>query len=128
MTRAAIKHAEEALRNAMLEGDVDALDRLIDDELLFLAPDGALATKADDLENYRSGTQTIESHAPRGLTIVLHGEDIAIATVVVDLAGSFRGQRFSGTFRYTRTWRRSADGAWRIIAGAVVPVIDHAPR
>lgn len=121
MTRAAIKHAEEALRNAMLEGNVAELDRLIDDELLFLAPDGELATKADDLENYRSGAQTIESHTPRGLTIVLHGEDIAIATVVVDLAGTFRGQRFSGAFRYTRTWRRSA-GAWRIIAGASVPL------
>lgn len=121
MTRAAIKHAEEALRTAMLAGDVDALDQLLDDDLLFVAPNGDLARKEDDLENYRSKAQSIDSHVPRDLTIALHGEDIAIVSVVVDLAGQFRGQAFAGTFRYTRTWRRAAHGTWRIIGGAVVP-------
>lgn len=120
MTRAAIKHAEEALRTAMLAGDVDALDALIDDELLFVAPNGELARKEDDLENYRAKAQSIDSHVPRDLTIALHGEDIAVISVVVDLAGQLRGQRFSGTFRYTRTWRRTREGAWRIIGGGVV--------
>jgi len=119
MTRAAIKHAEEALRTAMLTADVDALDRLIDDDLLFLAPNGDLARKEEDLENYRSKAQTITRHEPRSLTIALFGEDIGVATVVVDLEGTFRGNAFAGAFRYIRTWRRSEAGAWRIIAGAV---------
>lgn len=123
MTRAAIKHAEESLRSAMLEGDVSTLDRLLDDELVFVGPGGELATKADDLENYRSATQKIARHVPSALTIVLHGDDIAVSSVVVDLEGTFRGQPFGGTFRYTRTWRRAHDGIWRVIAGAVVGVL-----
>jgi ketosteroid isomerase-like protein len=120
MTRAAIKHAEEALRSAMLAADVEALDRLIDDDLVFIGPTGMLASKRDDLENYRSSAQRITAHRPRELAITLFGDDTAIATVVVALEGELRGHRFAGNYRYVRTWRRSHDGHWRIIAGAVV--------
>ena len=124
MTRAAIKHAEEALRTAMLAGNVAALDELIDDELVFVGPAGSVATKEDDLTAYRSGAQTISAHTPRDLTITLHGDDIAITTVVVELEGVVKARRFAGTYRYIRTWRRKHDGAWRILAGAVVAVPD----
>lgn len=126
MTRAAIKHAEDALRTAMLSGDVESLDRLLDDDLLFVAPNGELARKSDDLANYRSGHQSIQKHEPRDLTITLHGEDVAVSSVVVELAGQFRGEAFAATFRYTRTWRRVSSGAWRIIGGAVVGVAPTA--
>lgn len=122
MTRAAIKHAEETLRTAMLTGDVESLDRLLDDDLLFVAPNGELARKSDDLDNYRSGHQSIHRHVPRDLVIALHGEDVAVSSVVVELAGELRGEAFAGTVRYTRTWRRASSGAWRIIGGAVVGV------
>ena len=120
MTRAAIKHAEESLRSAMLEADLEVLDRLIDDALVFIGPTGTVATKEDDLENYRSRAQRITSHHPRDLTITLFGDETAVVTVVVALEGEFRGQRIAGDFRYLRTWRRGHDGTWKIISGAVV--------
>ena len=122
MTRAAIKHAEEALRTAMLSGDVESLDRLLDDDLLFVAPNGELARKSDDLDNYRSGNQSIHKHVPRDLVIALHGDDVAVSSVVVELAGQIRGEAFEATVRYTRTWRRGSSGRWRIIGGAVAGV------
>ena len=39
---------EAALRQAQLGGDVAALDRLLDDTLMFTGPDGAVYGKADD--------------------------------------------------------------------------------
>lgn len=46
---------ERALRAAQLAGDVTALERLIDDALIFTAPDGMLYGKQDDLAAHRLG-------------------------------------------------------------------------
>jgi ketosteroid isomerase-like protein len=119
MTRAAIKHAEEQLRTAMLTADVDALDQLIHDDLLFLAPTGAVARKAEDLENYREARQRMTRIEPRDLSIQLFGDDTAVVSVLTELEGVFEGAPFAGTFRYLRTWRRDA-GRWQIIGGAVM--------
>lgn len=105
----------------MLAGDVDALDRLIHDALLFIGPTGALARKAEDLENYRSGRQSMKKIEPRELSIELFGDDVGVVTVLTDLEVIVDGTTFSGTFRYVRTWRRE-DERWQIIAGAVASV------
>ncbi len=47
--------AEADLRAAQLAGDVAALDRLLDDGLVFTGLDGAVVGKADDLALHRSG-------------------------------------------------------------------------
>ncbi len=122
MTRAAIKHGEQRLRGAMLASDVEELDGLLDDALVFSTPDGKLLRKEDDLEVHRSGAQKLTRLDPRELVIELHGADIGIASALVDLAGIVDGEPASGTYRYVRTWRRDEDGAWRVIAGAAVPV------
>jgi hypothetical protein len=116
----AIEKAEDELLRAMLSGDLDALDRLIDDHLLFLAPDGSVATKAMDLENYRTGAQVVRAAKRKRLTVAVHGDALAVSTALVELALVFRGQSVEGSFQYIRTWKREA-GAWRIVAGAVMP-------
>lgn len=118
MTRAAIKHHEEQLRAAMLASDVDALDRLLDDALVFSGPTGVLVRKEEDLENHRSGRQRLTGLVTRELVVELF-DDVAIVTTLADLTGTFDGASFAGTYRYIRTWRRGPEGAWRIIAGAV---------
>lgn len=120
MTRAAIKHNEEQLRRATLASDVDSLDRLLDDALVFSGPTGALVAKDEDLENHRSGRQKLERLDAHAFTIELFGDDVGIVSVLADLAGTFDGERFEGTFRYVRTWRKER-GDWRVIAGAVIP-------
>jgi ketosteroid isomerase-like protein len=120
MRHEAIENAEDVLLRAMQSSDVDALDRLIDDRLLFLAPDGSIATKKLDLENYRSGAQIVRSARRKSLSVESHGDDLAVTTALVELALVFRGQPVEGCFQYVRTWKKEA-GTWRIIAGAVVP-------
>lgn len=113
--------AETALRLAMLNGDVAALDELIDDRLLFFGPDGSVATKAMDLEAHRSGVMKLLSLAVEDERTELHGESTAIVVLRARLQGEFGGQPFSGLYCYARTWLKK-DSAWRIVGGAVFAV------
>lgn len=112
--------SEAALRRAQLAGDVAEIDRLIDEELVFTGPDGALYSKADDLEAHREGWVRITRLEPSEERVQRFG-NIAVVIVRMDMAGSFRGEPFAGPFRYTRVWCARPEG-WRVVAGHVSAV------
>ena len=112
--------AESALRRAQLSSDVAELDRLLDDDLVFTGPDGALYSKADDLRAHRNGDIRITRLEPSEQVVQRFGE-IVVVIVRMDMSGSFRDEAFTGPFRYTRIWRASPSG-WRIVAGHVSAV------
>jgi ketosteroid isomerase-like protein len=115
-----IRQAEERLRDAMLTSDLTALDALIDDQLLFVAPTGVVIRKIDDLALHRSGAQRFTRLDLDEVFVSVH-ETTAITVVLASLAGSSNGTAFEGRFRYTRTWVRGEKG-WRVVAGSVCPV------
>jgi ketosteroid isomerase-like protein len=112
---------EARLRVAQLNADVNALDQLIADDLLFTGPDGNLATKADDLAAHRSGLVRFRKHEPEELRIRRVGADIAIAALRARLTVEIADTTSSGTYRYTRVWGRETDGSWRVVGGHVSP-------
>ena len=113
---------EAQLSRAQLRGDVAMLDRLLDERLLFVGPNGVVATKHDDLANHRSGAQRMTRVEPETPQIVRHGP-VAVVAVRVRLAGVFHGEAFEGVYAYTRTWLRQ-DAGWRVVAGQVTAVAD----
>jgi ketosteroid isomerase-like protein len=119
-TDASLHAAEAALRRAQLSSDVAALERLLDDELMFVGPDGAVYAKQDDLEAHRHGAIRITRLDPSEERIQRYGQ-IAIVSVRMEMAGLFQGTPFAGPFRYTRVWCERGDG-WRIVAGHVSSV------
>jgi ketosteroid isomerase-like protein len=116
---------ETALREAMLSNDVEALDRLIDDDLMFTAIDGSVVGKQDDLAAHRARLLRATRLEPSERRIQTFG-DTAVVSVRVDLEGTYGGAPASGAYRYTRIWRRKPDG-WRIVAGHM-SVIQPASR
>jgi ketosteroid isomerase-like protein len=114
---ASLRACEAALRKAQLSSDVDALDRLVDEELVFVGPNGAVYGKQDDLDGHRRGVIHITCLDPTEERIQRFG-DVAVVTVRMEMSGTFEGQPFAGPFRYTRVWRARSDG-WRIVAGHV---------
>jgi hypothetical protein len=118
-----IRQLEDRLRLAMLAGDVGELDALIDDRLLFVGPDGGVYRKEEDLELHRSGAEKLARVDLREVRIEPHGTT-AVAVVVADLEGVFKGEEFEGRYRYIRTWVRSG-AAWRIIAGSVCALLPE---
>jgi ketosteroid isomerase-like protein len=117
---ASLRASEAALRRAQLTGDVRELDRLVDDALVFVGPDGAIYGKKDDLDGHRQGVIKITRLDP-GEESIQHFGNIAVVTVRMEMAGTFAGASFAGPFRYTRVWCARPDG-WRIVAGHVSAV------
>lgn len=112
---AEIARAEEALRAAMLAGDVTALSALIDDRLLFTGPDGTVIDKDQDLSTHASGVLKLtEIDLTEGQFHPVG--DMVLATTKAMLAGTFGDMTIDGTYAYTRLWSRTY-GQWRVIAG-----------
>jgi ketosteroid isomerase-like protein len=113
--------AESELRRAQFTNDVEALDRLLDDALVFTGPDGALYGKADDLHAHRHRWLRLTRLEP-GEEHVQRFGDIAVVSVCMRMAGSFKDTPIDGSYRYTRVWSKRPDG-WRIVAGHVSAVL-----
>lgn len=118
---------EARLRAAQLAADVEALDALISDALLFTGPDGQLGTKAGDLDAYRSGAVRFRAHEPEELRVRRIGTDVAVSALRARLAVEVGGTLTRGTYRYTRVWAREEGGEWRVAGGHVSEVPAAAP-
>ena len=117
MSASQIKDYENQLRRAQLSSDVGALERLLDDDLVFTALDGSVVGKRDDLELHRSGRLRISKMEPGDLR-VLHFGAVAVVNVQMEAEAVLDGVSSSGHLRYTRVWVQRSDG-WRIVAGHI---------
>lgn len=108
---------EEELRLAMLNSDVEKMDELIADSLIFIAPQGEVITKQMDLDVQKNKIQQISKLTPSEQQIQIY-DNLALVTVKMEIIGTFSGIDISGTYRYIRTWKKF-DSKWRIVAGAV---------
>lgn len=121
-----VRKHEEDLRVAMLAGDVDALDNLIDEGLIFVGPSGEVLGKEDDLALHRSGRQRLDIIDYVSVRSVMH-EQSAVTLVTADLSGSLDGAAFRGRFRYCRFWAKTA-GGWKVCGGSVVALSTYIIR
>lgn len=119
-----IIECEARIRAAQLAADVNALDHLIGDGLLFTGPDGRLGTKAEDLEAHGSGVVRFRKHEPEELRVCRIGTDVAVCAMRTRLSVEVGGTLVHGTYRYTRVWARETGGPWRVVAGHVSPVLN----
>jgi ketosteroid isomerase-like protein len=110
-----IRALEERLWKAQLSGDVETLDALIADDLLFAGLAGSLETKAADLEQHRSRALKITKLDPVDFRVrPIPGG--AITSVKMDASAVVAGNVTSATLRYTRVWI-SENGRWQIAGG-----------
>jgi hypothetical protein len=116
----ALCDADRRLQRAQLSSDVVALDRLIDDRLVFTGPDGKHYSKQDDLHAHRSGRQSMTRVAEEALAALVVG-GTGVTWFLGTLEGVLAGESFLARVRYTRTWIHDEDMGWRLIAAHVSP-------
>lgn len=120
MTKDPIIEAENRLLAAMQQSNIDVLDELLHDDLLFVIPTGQTVTKEMDLSNLRSGNLKIEDLSAKDQEISIIG-DSAIVSVQIHLKGTYLEQPIDGNFKYIRTWK-AIDGQLKVIGGAGVQI------
>src|SRR6266480_5021348 len=75
-----IRDVEQQLQQAMVSNDVQALERLIHDDLVFIDVEGGVQGKRDDIESHASGAvvQTAVDFVEEPV-MQLHGESAIVA-------------------------------------------------
>lgn len=110
----------------MLTSDVEALDRLLADDLIFTNHLGQPMSKQQDLEGHRSGSVAIESVELSEQSIRALG-DTAIVTVAAHIVGQFDGNLFEETLRFTPVWQAVSPGQWQVSVAHASRVVDTNP-
>ncbi len=116
MTKDEILGLEDKLYKAIKESDVQVLDELLHEDLLFISPNREVITKEIDLNTYRDGDLDINELVPKveNLNII---DDLAVITLTIDLKGSYKTQSFEAKYRYIRFWKKFSEGI-KVIGGS----------
>lgn len=115
-----IFEVEQQLLEAMKKSDLETLEHLLHDDLLFVLPTGVVITKNMDLETYRSESIVFEEIESSIETMRIIDET-AIVTLFSKLKGKMNDQSFGGQFRYIRVWKE-VEGNIKIIAGSCISI------
>ncbi|MDQ3111087.1 MAG: nuclear transport factor 2 family protein [Bacteroidota bacterium] len=107
---------ETKLIDAIKSSDVQFLETILHDDLLFIAPNGQLITKEMDIASHRAGEMSVEQLIPTFEEIKII-DDTAVAVVVYDTKGTMLGNPIRGQFRYIRIWKLFSDGL-KVIGGS----------
>ena len=108
----AIAAIENSFGEVMSKADVAAAERVLASEWTENS-DGAVTTRAQVLGAMKSGAVKLESATVRDLRIAVFG-DAAVATMIMEVKGSFMGKPFPAAQRGTDFFVKR-DGRWQIV-------------
>ena len=110
----AIHDAMEQLKQAILDSDIELLDRIWADDYTFINPQGAIVTKAQRIANLSSGnTDVAIIDSEREITVRVYG-NTAIVQNLSTLRGQFGGVPTDTDLRGTFVWIHRA-GRWQLL-------------
>jgi ketosteroid isomerase-like protein len=110
----AVLTADDARLQALVACDLDALDRLLRAELIFVHADGRREGKAAFLDHTRTGHVRYRAIA-RGETQVTVSGDVAVVCARAELEVTIKGEPHSSPLRYMSVWTRETAG-WQMLA------------
>jgi ketosteroid isomerase-like protein len=114
-TRHQIEHLEDAWRNAVLKGNIPAMESLLAEDYMAITPTGILQSKEQALANLRAGTMHFKSIELSDRKIRLYGTT-ALVTSRAEVTATGPAGDISGSYRYTRVYVKDPRGAWRIVS------------
>lgn len=111
-----IERLEDELNTAFNAYDAASLDRLRGAELVFISPNGSVATKGQRLAGLKTRPASIPVSTNDSITVTVDG-DVAVAIVNSSWTGVPNAAK-PIRFRVTHVWNQRA-GAWKLVAAHV---------
>jgi uncharacterized protein (TIGR02246 family) len=111
--RQTVESLEEQWRQAQLNGDAAAMDKLLSDDFVGITAFGKVTTKAQQLARIRDRVVELTQLDLSDIKVKLIGPIVAVVTSRAEITGVNEGTPLKGTFRYTRVYHR-VNGAWKI--------------
>jgi ketosteroid isomerase-like protein len=108
-----VEALEEQWRLAQVAGDVPAIERLLAPDYLGISMTGQVTDRDQQLERIRNGHLILTKIVISDQKIKVVGA-VAIVTCLAQIEGTNEGTPLNGRYRYTRIYRRYADGTWKV--------------
>jgi uncharacterized protein (TIGR02246 family) len=110
-----VRQMIEKYRTALLKRDASALEKIWADDYVFVTAAGDVLTKAQRLENVKSGATTLDSiNEEENITVRVY-QNSAVAASRVTIKGQYSGQPTNGQYRSTHVWVKGPAG-WQLVS------------
>ncbi len=110
-----IKRLDTKYQAAVERNDAETMDRILDDEFVLVTGAGKVYTKADLLDEARSGRVVYEYQRDEQQTVRVW-RDTAVITALLSAKGTDSGEPFGYRLWFSDTYVRGTDG-WRYAFG-----------
>ena len=115
-----IKTLQTQLVLAVQKGDTSVFEKYYTRDCYIIHGDGKLTTKAEEIEDFKSGALKYESIDVRDQKIRIYG-DTAVVNTLASVKATVNGKPLSGDFRAIFVWVKSKEG-WKEVAFQSTPV------
>lgn len=115
MNQARVIEYEEMLRSAMLSNNIELLEELLSDELIFVNHLGQWLSKEEDINVHRSKSLDIAGMEVLEQEVTLF-QELAVTVTKVALNGALAtGESIGGEYSYTRVWK-DVEGKLKVVS------------
>jgi ketosteroid isomerase-like protein len=117
---------DKRMQRAFVDRDIAALQDIFTDDYILVVSSGAERTKAMVLAEVASPDVRWEINETSGWAVRVHG-DTAIVVATLHQKGVDHGQPFDNNVKFSDTYIRGNDGAWRNVHAHASRAVDVAP-
>jgi ketosteroid isomerase-like protein len=109
-----VKALQARAIEALLKADTSFFQKYFADDIVIIHGTGVAVTKAQDIQNLKSGALKYESYDVRDRKIRTYG-NTAVVNDIASAKGLINSKPFSGDFRVTWVWVK-LNGNWKCVS------------